>query len=364
MRCGQKFYKCAQDMYWQTLVNERSGNAQKLWNTLSAMMGSNRRLPVQPDLSADLFLRVFCDEVDDVRSATAGLGDPSYSDFEGIHLSQFSIINLDETRRLLMDAPVKFCALDPVPTRLVKDRAGELAPFMQTLFNKSLSTGCFPSSSKSRNHSNQSHHSTLLFLEITGLSQTCAFCRSCWSALQTNNYLIIFAATNPKHQPAYWKSHSTETALLKVTSDALLAADRGMVNLHGLLDLSAAFACVDHRIFLRRLEVSFGISAIAIDWIRSYLEDREQCVRYNGSLSQTVVLKYSVPQDSVLGPLCIVLYTSDVFELADLQGFHVHGYADDLQLYDHCLPCDMDILSNRFSSCVDDIPEWMSSNRL
>ena len=45
-------------------------------------------------------------------------------------------------------------------------------------------------------------------------------------------------------------------------------------------------------------------------------------------------------------------------------GFHVHGYADDLQLYDHCLPCDTDILSKRFTNCVDDIREWMSSNRL
>ena len=59
-----------------------------------------------------------------------------------------------------------------------------------------------------------------------------------------------------------------------------------------------------------------------------------------------------------------MLYTSDVFDLADLHGFHVHGYADDLQLYDHCLPCDTDILSKRFSNCVDDIREWMSSNRL
>ena len=44
-----------------------------------------------------------------------------------------------------------------------------------------------------------------------------------------------------------------ESALLKVTSDALLAADRGLVTLLGSLDLSAAFHCVDHSIFLLRL---------------------------------------------------------------------------------------------------------------
>ena len=36
----------------------------------------------------------------------------------------------------------------------------------------------------------------------------------------------------------------------KVTSDALMAADRGMVTLLGSLDLSSAFDCVDHHISL------------------------------------------------------------------------------------------------------------------
>ena len=44
----------------------------------------------------------------------------------------------------------------------------------------------------------------------------------------------------PTHQSAYRRHHSTETALLSICNDALLAADRGMVTLVVLLDLSAA----------------------------------------------------------------------------------------------------------------------------
>ena len=49
----------------------------------------------------------------------------------------------------------------------------------------------------------------------------------------------------PRNQSAYRKQHSTETALIRVLSDALAAADR-RVTLLGLLHLSAAFDCVDH----------------------------------------------------------------------------------------------------------------------
>ena len=65
--------------------------------------------------------------------------------------------------------------------------------------------------------------------------------------LESNNLM-------PRLQSAYRRHHSTETALLRVMSDLLSAADSQRVTLLGLLDLSAAFDCVDHDILLHRLE--------------------------------------------------------------------------------------------------------------
>ena len=56
--------------------------------------------------------------------------------------------------------------------------------------------------------------------------------------------------------------------------------------------------------------------------------------------------------------------TADVFQIAGELGFFIHGYADDLQMYDHCLTCDTSQLTNRLTHCIEVMGCWMSSNRL
>ena len=53
--------------------------------------------------------------------------------------------------------------------------------------------------------------------------------------------------------------HSTETTVLKLLSDILLALDSDNVVMLTLLDLSAAFDSVDHDKLLKRLHTSYGL---------------------------------------------------------------------------------------------------------
>ena len=51
---------------------------------------------------------------------------------------------------------------------------------------------------------------------------------------------------NCQEQFAYKKHHSTETLLIKIVNDVLIAADEKTATVVMLLDLSAAFDTVDH----------------------------------------------------------------------------------------------------------------------
>lgn len=72
----------------------------------------------------------------------------------------------------------------------------------------------------------------------------------------------------PTNQSAYRKFHST--ALFRVQSDVLMSMYRQEVTLLILLDLSAAFDTIDHRVLLDILDNDFGIIDNAKEWIKSF----------------------------------------------------------------------------------------------
>ena len=136
------------------------------------------------------------------------------------------------------------------------------------------------------------------------------------------------------------------------------------MTLLGLLDLSAAFECVDHDILVRRLQSSFGINGSALAWISSFLDGRTQQVCYNGRLSIISFLLFGVPQGSVLGPLLYLLYTADPFGIIADCGLVGHSYADDTQVYVSASAADASVAAQRLADCVERIDQWMGSNRL
>ena len=79
-------------------------------------------------------------------------------------------------------------------------------------------------------------------------------------------------------------------------NDILLSMDRQEVTLLVLLDLSAAFDTIDHNLLLNFFQSDFGVIGSALQWVRSFLSERQQRVVVGQSCSKDYQMKYGVPQ--------------------------------------------------------------------
>jgi len=174
-----------------------------------------------------------------------------------------------------MASPTKSCWLDPVPTFLLREFVDLLLPYITNMVNTSLMQGRLPVS--------QRHAIVTPRLKKPGLDATdMANYRSVSNvsfisklvervvAARLHAYLST-SGLLPSCQSAYRKHHSTETAMLRFWSDIVATADQRQVTLLALLDMSAAFDCVDHDLLLRQLQLIFGITGTSLAWIRSFL---------------------------------------------------------------------------------------------
>ena len=80
-------------------------------------------------------------------------------------------------------------------------------------------------------------------------------------------------------QFGYKKYHSTETMVLGLTEEALKGFDEGLATIVIFLDLSAAFDTIDTEKILQILHDEIGIRDVALEWFRSFLQNRTQRVK-------------------------------------------------------------------------------------
>ena len=150
-----------------------------------------------------------------------------------------------------------------------------------------------------------------------------------------------------------------------IKNEVHLALARGEATAVVLSDQSAAFDTIDHSTLIECLSSWFGVGGVVLDWFRSYLSDRYQCIKIGSVLSDAKRLLYGVPQGSVLGPILFSLYTTPLSKvIQNHPGIHFHFYADDTQLYVHLTHKHATLAFERLKNCLDDVRKWLSVNKL
>ena len=284
-------------------------------------------------------------------------------------ISAFSMPSEANVSDLIIKSPAAFCDLDPVPTWILGRCQEIIVKIMTQIINKSLRSAVMPEDFKLA--------SLIPLLKKVGLEVIKPNFRPASNLPYASkmieravaNQMVEHIIQNDLFEPlrsAYKEGHSTETALLKVQNDLLVAMDNQRVSILVLLDLSAAFDIVNHRLLLKRLNDRCGEVGDVLKWFDSYLTDRSQTVKVKNVTSKKMTLSCGVPPGSVLGPLLFLVYTLPLGDIMRKIGLQFHIYADDTQIYMSFTP-NIDCISfsiSRIEECIKDIEAWMMINRL
>ena len=360
----------ARTSYFSNLINTNKNKPKVLFSVINTLVNpAPPPVPVFSDDDCEQFLSFFLDKVNNIRSniippsTTIAVLPPPISS-----LSQFSLISSEDLSRIVSHMHPSSSPADSIPTTLLKDVFSCLSPFILSIINSSLATGCVPDHFKHAIiqpllkkpsldplvHSNYRPISKLTYISKLLEKVVC-------------NQLLLFLNNNntfDKFQSGFRQKHSTETALLRVSSDILMRADAGECSVLLLLDLSAAFDTIDHSLLLDRLRQWVGLTGLALDWFSSYLSGRSVAVALNNFTSSSAPLTSGVPQGSILGPILFSLYMLPLGPLINsFEGISYHCYADDTQLYlsfKQDDPTKLTILHD----CLSAINIWMAHNFL
>jgi hypothetical protein len=122
-----------------------------------------------------------------------------------------------------------------------------------------------------------------------------------------------------------------------------------------MLDVQKAFDSVNHSMLCEKIR----LAGIDNTWFKSYLSNRTQSVYVNDYLSVGKEINCGVPQGSILGPWCYLIYSNDMPSCVNCK---VILYADDTILL--VSNRNIDAVSQDLSHAAETCYHWLTNNKL
>ena len=278
------------------------------------------------------------------------------------HLERFVCLREAEVSRVLKDVNIyKSSGLDNLSSYIIKEAFTILLPKITKMYNLSFEKAIFPEKwkkalvipiPKTGNLTNVQNYRPISLLPLPGkILEKLAHIQL--TDFLEGNELLSTA------QHGFRKQHSTIDAIAQFTSYVNTKMDSNQTVLATYIDFKKAFDCVQHNVLIEKLS-SLGINHTVIDWIGSYLTNRQQRVLANSIYSNFKSVTQGVPQGSVLGPLFYIVYANDLSKI--FKKCEATYYADDTVLFTANVNFAESV--QKLQGDIDALMEWCKENSI
>ena len=222
--------------YYRKIISQLHCKPKDLWSALNTLQNKNfmPKLPQYNTLKelTQTFSEFFKNKIENLCNKLPMPNEDAYCvpPVKPLVLSEFSCATPEEIFNIISTSSNSSCLLDAIPTKLLKSCADILVEPITNLINRALIEGSFPQQFKSAsvrpllkkyNLPENDYNSYRPISNLSFISKVLE--RVVFNRL--SNHIQSFSMF-PPFQSAYRKFHSTETALLRIQNDLLLAIDQ------------------------------------------------------------------------------------------------------------------------------------------
>lgn len=367
--------------YYENLIDYNKGNPTSMWKALKEILkGEPMGIKKIEDIDfeilgnieecniADKFNLYYVQSINNIVNSING-SRPGCRDKRIIYviesseiIENFEMIRMKDLEEVVMTLPKKRGTEEGITSDILKAVFYVIKEEFVDVINSSLREGCCPDSWKTstiipipkvEKARKASDYRPINMLPIFEKVLELVVKKQIETYLENNDIIT-------EHQSGFRKQYSCETAIQTVIDEWKLIVSKGEMVGVIFMDLKRAFETIDRDRLIEKL-YQYGIRGMVLDWLKSYLNNRTQQVRFDYKWSKQISTVYGVPQGSVLGPLLFIVYINDIIKACP-EGCNIKMFADDTLIY--VTGESSAEIESKMTVAFNTVEEWMNINKL